>query len=89
MTPTEFKAKYRLTIAPKFDKVKDPAPELLKAIIDLERMVSELKDCDCGPAPASPYHPPKIPDWFKDPPKPIWRPFYDFPPLVPRSVVVG
>lgn len=88
MTPTEFKAKYRTAIAPQLDKVKHPGPELLKAIIDLERMVSELKDCDCPPAPLE-AHLPKPPDWFKDPPKPIWRPFYDFPPLVPRSVVVG
>lgn len=65
MTPTEFKAQYRLTIAPKLDKVKDPTPELLKAIIDLERMVAELKDCACGPAPANPYYSPKTPDWFE------------------------
>lgn len=69
MTPTEFKAKYRLTIAPKLDKIKDPTPELLKAIIDLERMVAELKDCGCDPAPVFPHHPPKLPDWFERLPK--------------------
>lgn len=54
MTPTQFKAKYRTAIAHQFDKVKQPTPELLKAIIDLERMVSELKECSCGMAPTYP-----------------------------------
>lgn len=76
MTPTEFKAKYRTAIAPKFDKIKDPTPELLKAIIDLERMVSELQDCSCGGAPVLPYPPPflpKIPNWYSpgDFPRPM------------------
>ena len=76
MTPTEFKAKYRLAIAPKLDKVKDPTPELLKAIIDLERMVAELKDCDCGTPPALQTHLPKPPEWFDRTPTPKWHQVY-------------
>jgi hypothetical protein len=75
MTPTAFKAKYRASIAPQFDKVKNPTPELLTAIIALERMVAELCGCDCGPVPLTPYHPPflpKMPDWYGPP--------GDFPP---------
>jgi len=89
MTPDQFKRKYRAAIAPQFDRVKDPTPELLKAMIDLERMVSELCGCNCGSAPANPCYPPKIPDWLKDPPKSIRHPTYDFPPLVCRGGVVG
>ncbi len=74
MTPTQFKAKYRASIAPQFDKVKNPTPELLTAIIALERMVAELCGCDCGPVPLTPYAPPPIiPDWFKHAREQPWK----------------
>jgi hypothetical protein len=73
----EFKRWYRVSIAPQFDKLKDPAPELLKAIIDLERMVAELCECDCSSGPFSlPRHPPVFPPSYPDPccpPKQPWK----------------
>lgn len=85
MKAAEFKRKYRASIAPQFDKVKDPTPELLKAIIDLERMVAELEECSCpggpfglprppvDPMPKLPHYPPYGPPPFLPPRDPPWK----------------
>ena len=76
MKADEFKRRYRASIAPQFDKVKDPSPELLKAIIELERMVAELEECSCSGSPFGlPRHPPVYPPNYPDPCRPPSQPW--------------